>query len=84
MHVSALRLGRWLAHYALRRRGALAVVISALLVKTALEVLKPWPMFVLVDHVLGGKELPAAVQKVVNHLPGAPARTKGGDRRAIA
>lgn len=50
-----LRLFRWLGGYALRRPAGLAGLVLILLLKSAFEVLKPWPMKVLVDQVLGQK-----------------------------
>src|SRR5688572_20196236 len=72
-----LRLVRWLSRYALRRRAALAAVVATLVLKTILDVFKPWPMLVLVDHILGGKALPGAVHRALYALPG------GGDRDVL-
>jgi ATP-binding cassette, subfamily B, bacterial len=60
--------------YALRRSGALVAVVLAMLAKTGIEVLKPWPMVFLVDHVLQGRVLPAWAARLVESLPG-PATT---------
>jgi ATP-binding cassette subfamily B protein/subfamily B ATP-binding cassette protein MsbA len=57
--------------YASRRGFPLAVVILTLLVKIALDVLKPWPMLILVDYGLGGKTLPAWLHSIAQSLPGA-------------
>ena len=61
---------RWVMGYALRRWLALATVLLALLSKVALDVLKPWPMLFLVDHVLQTKVMPAWLLRVVESLPG--------------
>jgi ATP-binding cassette subfamily B protein/subfamily B ATP-binding cassette protein MsbA len=61
----------WALRYALRRKAALAVLVAALLAKIALDVLKPWPMKILVDHVLHGRPMPAALADAVALLPGA-------------
>jgi ATP-binding cassette subfamily B protein/subfamily B ATP-binding cassette protein MsbA len=61
---------RWVMGYALRRSLALAIVILALLLKVALDVLKPWPMLFLVDYVLQAKIMPGWVQSLVQNLPG--------------
>ena len=48
-------------------------VLAATLLRTGLDVLKPWPLVLLVDYVLGGRALPGAVNELVRLLPGAPA-----------
>jgi ATP-binding cassette subfamily B protein/subfamily B ATP-binding cassette protein MsbA len=62
---------RWSLRRALRRRGALAGLMAVLLTKIALDVLKPWPLKVLVDHVLHGRPMPPALADAVALLPGA-------------
>ncbi len=37
----------------------------------ALEVLKPWPIKLMVDQVLGGKPLPPSTARLIGSLPGA-------------
>jgi len=69
-HLSLLHLFRWVMHYAGRRGGALAAVLCSMLLKVGLDVLKPWPMVLLVDHVLHKKDMPAWVASLVNALPG--------------
>jgi ATP-binding cassette subfamily B protein/subfamily B ATP-binding cassette protein MsbA len=49
---------RWAFPYALHRWRGLLVVLTTLLLKTGFDVLKPWPMKVIVDHVLEAKPLP--------------------------
>jgi ATP-binding cassette subfamily B protein/subfamily B ATP-binding cassette protein MsbA len=65
------QLCRWVLGYATRRSWPLAVVAITLGIKIGLDLLKPWPMFVLVDYVLGGKVMPAWLQRAINFLPGA-------------
>jgi ATP-binding cassette, subfamily B, bacterial len=60
----------WALGYAVRRWGALFAVIGAMLARTGLDVLKPWPMVFLVDHVLQGRAMPHWVQRFVENLPG--------------
>jgi ATP-binding cassette, subfamily B, bacterial len=67
------RLVRWVMDRAWRRRAPLVGVLAATLLRTGLDVLKPWPMVLLVDYVLGGRALPGAVNELVRLLPGAPA-----------
>jgi len=66
------QLLRWVLSHAVRRWPALLVVLATLLVKVGLNVLKPWPMVLLVDHVLQGHSLPAWATRLFNALPGAP------------
>ena len=65
------QLSRWVLGYAARRTWPLATVAITLGCKIALDLLKPWPMAVLVDHVLGGKVMPGWLQKLMSHLPAA-------------
>jgi ATP-binding cassette subfamily B protein/subfamily B ATP-binding cassette protein MsbA len=67
------RVCRLALGYALRRKTGLAVVTAALLAKIALDVLKPWPLKVLVDHALQGRPMPPALAGAVARLPGAAA-----------
>jgi len=66
------RLGRWAMGYALRRWPALAAVIGSLLLKVGLDLLKPWPMVLLIDHVLSGKSMTPGLNAFVEWLPGPP------------
>ncbi len=65
------RLCLWAARYAVRRWPALTGVLSCTLVKILFDVLKPWPMKVLVDYVLKEEPMPESVAGVVAALPGA-------------
>jgi ATP-binding cassette subfamily B protein len=47
-----------LMRYALRRWGGLLALLGVMLLNVGLELLKPWPMKLLIDNVLGGKPLP--------------------------
>jgi ATP-binding cassette subfamily B protein len=64
------RLSVWALRYALRRWPALAVVLGVTLLKIGCDALRPWPMKVLVDHVLDDKPMPAGLAAVVGWLPG--------------
>jgi ATP-binding cassette subfamily B protein len=48
-----------LMRYALRRWPGLLALLGIMLLNVGLELLKPWPMKLLIDNVLGGKPLPA-------------------------
>jgi ATP-binding cassette subfamily B protein/subfamily B ATP-binding cassette protein MsbA len=65
------QLCRWVLHYAARRGFPLAAVVATLLIKIGLDVLKPWPMLILIDYALGGKTMPALLQSLTQSLPGA-------------
>lgn len=65
------RLCGWAITYALRRWLALGGVLSSLLLRVGLDMLKPWPMVFLVDYVLHGKTMPSALRAMVEHLPGS-------------
>jgi ATP-binding cassette, subfamily B, bacterial len=71
---SASRLFRWLTRYALRRWPGLLAVLATMIVKVGLDVLKPWPMKVLVDHALGEQPLPMSLAGAAAALPGAATR----------
>lgn len=61
----------WAVRSALRRKGGLVLVLTTMLAKVGMDVLKPWPMKVLVDHVLQGAAMPPAVARAIEWLPGA-------------
>ena len=46
------------------------MVVSGLLLKVGLDVLKPWPMVFLIDYVLGRKAMPPALSNFVQRIPG--------------
>ena len=64
----------WAMRYAGRRWGALFGVGATMFARAGLDVLKPWPMVFLVDHILQGHMMPAWAQEMVQRLPG-PATT---------
>src|SRR5262245_65838700 len=65
------RLCMWALGYGLRRRTALFVVLATMLLKIGLDVLKPWPMKFLVDHILKGEPMSDGVAGAVEFLPAA-------------
>jgi ATP-binding cassette subfamily B protein/subfamily B ATP-binding cassette protein MsbA len=67
------RVYRWALGHALRRKGGLAAVAAVMLAKILLDLLKPWPLKVLVDHVLQGRPMPPALAAAVGLLPGGSA-----------
>ena len=48
------RISVWAVRLAWRQPVPLATVAVTVLIRIGLDVLKPWPMLVLVDHALGG------------------------------
>jgi ATP-binding cassette subfamily B protein/subfamily B ATP-binding cassette protein MsbA len=67
------RLSRFLPYVWPHRRD-LAIALGAMAVAIALDVLKPWPTKLLVDHVLGDRPLPPTVAAVIGALPGGGGR----------
>ncbi len=62
----------WATTYAFRRWLALGTVLGTMLLKTGIDLLKPWPMVFLVDYVLQGKAATPVVKTLVDWLPAAP------------
>jgi len=54
----------------------LVIILSSMAVSIGLDVLRPWPMKLLVDQVLGGQPLPDSLKPYLLILPGG-ATTKG-------
>jgi len=67
-------LSLWALRYARRQWPALLAVLGVTVVKIGLDVLKPWPMKLLVDNVLKGEPLSPAVAGTVELLPGTGTR----------
>ena len=66
-----LGLSVWAVGYAFRRWLMLGAVVGTMLLKTAIELLKPWPMVILVDHFLQKKPMSGALDKLIDSLPGS-------------
>ena len=69
-----VRLLRWLSAYALRRWGGLLAVLATMIAKIGLDLLKPWPLKLLVDHGLGTVPLPALLASAMAPWPGGTTR----------
>ena len=67
---------RRLFSYAAPYKRDWAAIVAATLLSTALSLLQPWPLKVLVDHVLGDTPLRGTLAAVVERLPWAA--TPGG------
>ncbi len=72
--LSVPRLCAWLLHYAFRRSGGFLVVLTTMLLGILTDLLKPWPMAILVDYVLKRQPIPEHVSRVIDWLPGSSAR----------
>jgi ATP-binding cassette subfamily B protein len=66
-----MRAYRRLLGYAAPYWRGWAGIVLATILGTALSLLQPWPVKVIVDHVLGGVPIPAGLAPVVGWLPGA-------------
>ena len=62
---------RWVLGYARRRWYGVAFVLLLMLLRIGINVLRPWPMKVLVDHVLEGRAYPSWLNWTVSWLPAA-------------
>src|SRR6185503_1215997 len=56
---------RQLLQYARPQRGFFLLIFLLTVVSSALLALQPWPMKIIVDHVLGSKPIPTALQTLV-------------------
>ncbi len=74
-HFGIIGLCQWALRYAMRRWLPLVTVFATMLLKVGLDVLKPWPMVFLVDHVLQTKAMPPWMARLVDLLPGTPTTT---------
>src|SRR5437870_3505981 len=59
---------RRLLDYARRQRRGLLLIFTLTVTASALAALQPWPMKLLVDHVLGKTQLPPLLQSVFKFL----------------
>src|SRR6476620_649614 len=73
---SAVSLTLWMLRYGLRRWPGMLAMLGTMLLTAGIEVLRPWPLKILVDNVLGGKPLPPSIAPLAGVLPGA-ATTEG-------
>jgi ATP-binding cassette subfamily B protein len=71
---SAVRLLRWLARYALHRWGGLVAVLAIMLARIGLDLIKPWPLKVLVDYGLGDQPMSPVIASLAAMLPGSAGR----------
>jgi ATP-binding cassette subfamily B protein len=68
--VRMLPMYRRLVRLAARRRLALSGVAATMVLAVGMNLLRPWPMAIIIDSVLGSKALPGAVAAVFASLPG--------------
>ena len=71
---SVARLCLWLMRYPLHRGSWLAAMLAVMLLKVGLDLLKPWPMKILVDHVLYARPIPDTLATSLAWLPGGLSR----------
>lgn len=67
----APRMTAWLLSHALRQKRGLAALIAVMVVEAVLVAATPWPMKILVDHVLSGVPMPVALAGVLGPLAGS-------------
>jgi ATP-binding cassette, subfamily B, bacterial len=63
-----------LLRYALPHWRGVVIVLFVMALGIALDVLRPWPMKLLVDNVLGQQPLPAEIEGLLEALPGPGGR----------
>jgi ATP-binding cassette subfamily B protein/subfamily B ATP-binding cassette protein MsbA len=63
------RLCLWSLSQARRRWRALAAILTVMLLNVGLDVLKPWPMKVLVDQVISEQPMSPALVRALEFLP---------------
>src|SRR5215204_2318890 len=66
---------RWLLKYAGPYRAGWTTIVSATLFSTVLSLVQPWPLKVLVDHILGDLPLTGILRSVMAALPGTSVAT---------
>ncbi len=70
--MSSLKTFLHLLPYGWRHWRGLALVLLTMLVSVGLDVLKPWPIKLLVDNALGHQPLPGGLDSLLTALPGPP------------
>jgi ATP-binding cassette subfamily B protein/subfamily B ATP-binding cassette protein MsbA len=63
------RLCLWSRGHARRRWAALGGILTVMLLKVGLDILKPWPMKVLVDQVISEEPIPQSLAGALESLP---------------
>jgi ATP-binding cassette subfamily B protein/subfamily B ATP-binding cassette protein MsbA len=61
---------RWLLKYAAPYISGWVTIVTATLVSTVLSLVQPWPLKILVDHILGAEPLSGALGRLIVALPG--------------
>src|SRR6185437_13289237 len=65
---SVLSVALWACRYVLQSRGLLMAVVVSRLMSVCLDLIKPWPMALLVDCALRGKKVPAPIAACFAHF----------------
>ncbi|RYD68798.1 MAG: ABC transporter ATP-binding protein, partial [Verrucomicrobiaceae bacterium] len=68
-HIGFARLFAWALPYAFRRWQELVILLVVMVIGIAISVLQPWPMKVIVDHILHGKPLAPEISRLLEMLP---------------
>ena len=71
---SVPRLVRWVLGYAWRRWRGLLAVVATMVAKIGVDLLKPWPLKVLVDYGLAGQALNPTLAAIAAVVPGGDTR----------
>jgi ABC-type multidrug transport system fused ATPase/permease subunit len=64
---------RWTLSFLRPYRARVAAVALLAVIEIALGALAPWPLKIVVDNVLGGQAMPAALGRLLDGLAGSPA-----------
>ncbi len=68
------RLVRWVSGYAFHRWRGLLAVLATMAAKIGVDLLKPWPLKLLIDYGLGAHAMPPALAAIAALLPGSDTR----------
>ena len=65
-------MGRLIAEVLRPYRGWLTIILFATAVETAASLAAPWPLKIILDNVIGGRESPEWLGHIASWLPGLP------------
>ena len=71
---SAVSLIAWVSRYALRRWQGLVAVLATMVGRIGVDLLKPWPLKILIDYGLTGQPLTPVLASIAAFLPGSDTR----------
>src|SRR5687768_13581444 len=64
---------RWVLEYARRRWASVGGVVIVLMLRIGFDLLRPWPLKILIDNVLGNVAQPPWLSKIIASLPSSAA-----------